>query len=138
MVFSLDFSFRATIYYFFQACLHLRICLKLPSLLYFSEFFLLPWRVPLPAIFQGGFLATKSKTAKTLFFKQKYIERTRKYFEKYGSRTLIIARFLPIVRTFAPILAGLVKMNFLRFTLYNLIGGFIWVLSLVGSGYFWG
>lgn len=74
----------------------------------------------------------------SLFFKQKYIVRTRKYFEKYGSRTLIIARFLPIVRTFAPILAGLVQMNFLRFTLYNFIGGFVWVLSLVGSGYFLG
>jgi membrane-associated protein len=48
----------------------------------------------------------------SLFFKKKHIDTTRKYFEKYGSRTLIISRFLPVVRTFAPILAGLVKMSF--------------------------
>ncbi|MCA0363900.1 MAG: DedA family protein [Spirosomataceae bacterium] len=87
----------------------------------------------------GRYFGDKIQNRKdSLFFKQKYIARTRKYFEKYGSRTLIIARFLPIVRTFAPILAGLVQMNFLRFTLYNFIGGFVWVLSLVGSGYFLG
>jgi membrane-associated protein len=74
----------------------------------------------------------------SMFFKQKYIEKTRNYFEKYGSRTLIIARFLPIVRTFAPILAGLVKMNFIQFTIYNFLGGFIWVFSLVGGGYYLG
>ncbi|NBA84512.1 DedA family protein [Emticicia sp. CRIBPO] len=74
----------------------------------------------------------------SLFFKKKYVENTRKYFEKYGSRTLIIARFLPIIRTFAPILAGLVKMNFFQFSLYNLIGGAIWVLALVGGGYLLG
>lgn len=74
----------------------------------------------------------------SLFFKKKYVENTRKYFEKYGSRTLIIARFLPIIRTFAPILAGLVKMNFFQFSIYNLIGGAIWVLALVGGGYLLG
>jgi membrane-associated protein len=87
----------------------------------------------------GRFFGDKIENRKdSLFFKQKHIEKTRTYFEKYGSRTLIIARFLPIVRTFAPILAGLVKMNFLRFTLYNIIGGLIWVLTLVGGGYFLG
>lgn len=74
----------------------------------------------------------------SLFFKKKYVDNTRKYFEKYGSRTLIIARFLPIIRTFAPILAGLVKMNFFQFSLYNVIGGAIWVLALVGGGYLLG
>lgn len=87
----------------------------------------------------GRFFGDKIQNRKdSLFFKQKYITRTRKYFEKYGSRTLIIARFLPIVRTFAPILAGLVTMNFFRFTLYNIIGGFIWAFTLVGGGYFLG
>jgi membrane-associated protein len=87
----------------------------------------------------GRFFGDKIQNKKdSLFFKQKYIEKTRRYFEKYGSRTLIIARFLPIVRTFAPILAGLVSMNFLRFMLYNIIGGLIWVLTLVGSGYYLG
>lgn len=87
----------------------------------------------------GRFFGDKIQNRKdSLFFKQKYITKTRKYFEKYGSRTLIIARFLPIVRTFAPILAGLVTMNFLRFTIYNIIGGFIWAFTLVGSGYYLG
>jgi membrane-associated protein len=87
----------------------------------------------------GRFFGDKIQNRKdSLFFKQKYITKTRKYFEKYGSRTLIIARFLPIVRTFAPILAGLVSMNFIRFTIYNIIGGFIWAITLVGSGYYLG
>jgi membrane-associated protein len=87
----------------------------------------------------GRFFGDKIQNRKdSLFFKQKYITKTRKYFEKYGSRTLIIARFLPIVRTFAPILAGLVTMNFLSFTIYNILGGFIWAFTLVGSGYYLG
>jgi membrane-associated protein len=87
----------------------------------------------------GRFFGEKIENRKdSLFFKQKYIDKTRKYFEKYGSRTLIIARFLPIVRTFAPILAGLVKMNFWQFSIYNILGGMIWVFTLVGGGYYLG
>lgn len=87
----------------------------------------------------GRFFGDKIRNKKdSLFFKQKYLERTSRYFEKYGNRTLIIARFLPIVRTFAPILAGLVRMNFIQFTIYNLIGGAIWTLTLVGGGYLLG
>ncbi|RAJ97691.1 membrane-associated protein [Larkinella arboricola] len=74
----------------------------------------------------------------SLFFKQKYIETTREYFLKYGSRTLIVARFLPVVRTFAPILSGLIRMNFRYFMLYNVLGGAIWVVSLVGGGFYFG
>ncbi|GAB3329515.1 VTT domain-containing protein [Larkinella ripae] len=74
----------------------------------------------------------------SLFFKKKYIETTREYFLKYGSRTLIVARFLPVVRTFAPILSGLIRMNFRHFMLYNIIGGAIWVVSLVGGGFYFG
>ncbi|MFC5412998.1 DedA family protein [Larkinella bovis] len=74
----------------------------------------------------------------SLFFKQKYIETTREYFLKYGSRTLIVARFLPVVRTFAPLLSGLIRMNFQYFMLYNVVGGAIWVVSLVGGGYYFG
>ncbi len=87
----------------------------------------------------GRFFGEKIENRKdSIFFKQKHIEKTRTYFEKFGSRTLIIARFLPIIRTFAPILAGLVKMNFFRFSLYNILGGLIWVVTLVGGGYFLG
>ncbi|WP_234736662.1 DedA family protein [Tellurirhabdus bombi] len=74
----------------------------------------------------------------SLFFKKKHIETTREYFLKYGSRTLVIARFLPVVRTFAPILSGLIHMDFKYFMLYNVLGGAIWTLSLVGGGYYFG
>lgn len=74
----------------------------------------------------------------SLFFKKKYIDNTHKYFEKYGSQTLIIARFLPVVRTFSPVLAGIVKMNFYKFMLYNVLGGLIWTVVLVGGGFYFG
>lgn len=74
----------------------------------------------------------------SFFFKKKHIETTRSYFEKYGSRTLIISRFLPIVRTFAPILAGLVKMRFPSFLINNVIGGAIWIGTLTGGGFLFG
>jgi len=74
----------------------------------------------------------------SLFFKRKYIDDTRLAFEKYGTSALIVARFLPIVRTFAPILAGVIHMNFRFFMLYNVVGGAIWVTTLVGGGYFFG
>jgi len=74
----------------------------------------------------------------SLFFKKKYIENTGKYFEKYGSQTLVIARFLPVIRTFSPILAGIVKMNFYKFMLFNILGGLIWTFVLVGSGFYFG
>lgn len=87
----------------------------------------------------GYYFGESLETQKeNLFFKRKYITRTKKYFDKYGSRTLIIARFLPIIRTFAPILAGLVKMKIWRFWIYNILGGSIWVFLLVGSGYYCG
>ncbi|RYC69099.1 MULTISPECIES: DedA family protein [Spirosoma] len=74
----------------------------------------------------------------SLFFKKQYIEDTRKAFEKYGTSALIVARFLPVVRTFAPLLAGLIHMDFRFFMLYNIIGGAVWVFTLVGGGYFFG
>ena len=74
----------------------------------------------------------------SFFFKRKHIETTKKYFDKYGSRTLIISRFLPIVRTFAPILAGLVRMPFVSFLVNNVAGGAIWILALTGGGYLFG
>lgn len=89
--------------------------------------------------FSGFYFGESLQNRKeNIFFKKKYLDKTQKYFEKYGSRTLIIARFLPIVRTFAPILAGLVKMKFIRFTLHNILGGAIWVGGLVFTGYYFG
>ena len=83
----------------------------------------------------GGRLQSRPDS---LFFKQKYIQNTRDAFEKYGSSALIVARFLPIVRTFAPLLAGLIHMRFQLFMLYNIVGGAVWVIVLVGSGFFFG
>jgi membrane-associated protein len=74
----------------------------------------------------------------SLLFKKKYIKNTEKYFEKFGSQTLVIARFLPIIRTFAPIIAGLVRMNFPKYILYNILGAVLWTVLLVGGGYYFG
>ncbi len=87
----------------------------------------------------GRFFGDNIQTRRdSLFFKKKYIDNTRKYFDKYGSQTLIIARFLPVVRTFSPILAGIVKMNFYKFMIYNVVGGLIWTVVLVGGGFYFG
>lgn len=87
----------------------------------------------------GRFFGDRIQNQKdSLFFKKKNIETTQKYFEKYGSQTLVIARFLPVVRTFAPILAGIIKMNFQKFMLFNVIGAAVWAVVLVGGGYYFG
>jgi len=72
------------------------------------------------------------------FVKQVYIQRTHTFFEKYGAKTIVITRFVPIIRTFAPFLAGVGSMPYGKFTLYNTIGGVLWVLVGTLSGYFFG
>ena len=70
-------------------------------------------------------------------FKQKQIEITKTYYEKYGGNlTLVMARFLPVVRTFAPIIAGVIKIDFLKFMFFNVVGALAWIISLTGIGYF--
>jgi len=68
--------------------------------------------------------------------KQEYITRTHEFFERYGGKTIIIARFVPIVRTFAPFVAGVGEMSYARFMSFNVIGAFLWVVLLVPAGYF--
>lgn len=70
--------------------------------------------------------------------KMEQIENTHKFYEKYGSKTIVIARFVPIVRTFAPFVAGIGRMNYKTFLSYNFIGGFIWVFGITICGYFLG
>ena len=68
--------------------------------------------------------------------KQQYLDKTHAYFERYGGKTVIIARFVPIVRTFAPFAAGVGQMSHLRYQFYNVTGSVLWVLLLVPAGYF--
>ncbi len=70
--------------------------------------------------------------------KKEHIDRTHAFFEKYGGKTIIIARFVPIIRTFAPFVAGIGSMNYARFLAYNVIGGLLWVAICVGAGYLFG
>lgn len=72
------------------------------------------------------------------FLKREYLYKTQAFFEKYGGKTIIIARFLPIVRTFAPFLAGVARMTYARFMVFNIIGSFLWVSIFHWGGYFFG
>lgn len=81
-----------------------------------------------------GYLAK----GKVRFIKKEHLEKTHSFYEKYGGKTIIIARFVPIVRTFAPFVAGIGKMQYRRFALFNVIGAFVWVLICTYAGYFFG
>ena len=72
------------------------------------------------------------------FLKLEYLDRTERFFEKYGAKTIIIARFIPIVRTYAPFVAGVARYSYPQFLLFNVVGACIWVFSLVGVGFFLG
>ena len=72
------------------------------------------------------------------FIRQESIDKTHLFFEKYGGFTIVIARFVPFVRSFAPFFAGLAQMNFYHFFLYNLLGAVLWILSFTLAGYFFG
>lgn len=88
--------------------------------------------------FFGKFLGDKVFTRDYWFLKRKYIDKTQEFYEKYGGRTLVIARFVPIVRTFAPFVAGVGKMEYRRFIGYCIGGGILWVTLLTLAGYFFG
>ena len=85
-----------------------------------------------------GLRVLKWKIRGRQIVKQKYIDQTHAFYEKHGSKTIIIARFVPIVRTFAPFVAGIGEMSYRRFIQFNIIGGISWVLGLTLLGYFFG
>lgn len=78
------------------------------------------------------------KRKKSLLFRPSHLQKAHAFYEKYGGKTIIIARFVPIVRTFAPIVAGAAEMPYRRFAIFNVVGGFLWVTSMTLAGYFLG
>jgi membrane-associated protein len=78
------------------------------------------------------------KRQKSLLFRPSHLQKAQAFYEKYGGKTIIIARFVPIVRTFAPIVAGAAQMPYRQFVVFNLIGGFLWVFSMLLAGFFLG
>jgi membrane-associated protein len=102
--------------------------------------------IPLAAIAgdQVGYLIGRQagpavfKREDSRFFRQEYVDRSHAYFERYGPRTVVIARFVPIVRTFTPVMAGVARMHYGTFVTYNVIGGIAWGISVTTLGYFLG
>lgn len=72
------------------------------------------------------------------FIKKEYIDRTHRFYEKYGGKTIIFARFVPIIRTFAPFVAGIGRMSYWHFAVYNVVGGLVWISAFLYAGYFFG
>jgi membrane-associated protein len=86
----------------------------------------------------GHFIGPKAFSGDIRFLKKEYLDQTHAFYEKHGGKTIILARFIPIVRTFAPFVAGIGAMNYSKFILYNVVGGILWVSIFTLGGYFFG
>jgi membrane-associated protein len=87
----------------------------------------------------GSYIGPKAfQYEKSRLFKKEYLIRTHEFYEKHGGKTIIIARFMPIIRTFAPFVAGIGKMTYAKFLSYNIAGGILWIGLFVLGGYFFG
>lgn len=86
----------------------------------------------------GKAIGPRAFTSNVRFLKREYLERTQQFYEKHGGKTIILARFVPIVRTFAPFVAGVGTMKYGRFVVYNVAGGCLWVAMFTLGGFFFG
>ena len=86
----------------------------------------------------GHYIGPKAFTSKSKLLKKEHLDKAMAFYEKHGGKAIVLARFVPIVRTFAPFVAGVSKMNYGRFVMFNAIGGVAWVTLFVGAGYFFG
>ena len=86
----------------------------------------------------GDYIGPKAFSGKYKFLKREYLEKTQAFYEKHGGKTIIYARFIPIIRTFAPFVAGVGTMSYSKFASYNVIGGVVWVASFLFIGYQFG
>ena len=88
--------------------------------------------------FIGRWIGHRVFSSQSHWIDQKALRKTHGFYEKHGGKTIVLARFLPIIRTFAPFIAGVSEMNFARFQLFNITGALLWVVILVVAGYFFG
>jgi membrane-associated protein len=86
----------------------------------------------------GHYVGPRAFQSKSRLLKKEYLDKAQKFYDKHGGIAIVLARFVPIVRTFAPFVAGVGKMNYGKFVSYNAIGGFLWVTLFTMSGYFFG
>jgi membrane-associated protein len=86
----------------------------------------------------GAWVGPRAFSGETRFLKKEHLDRTHRFYERHGGKTIILARFIPIIRTFAPFVAGIGAMNYARFIVYNVVGGIAWVALFVYGGYFFG
>lgn len=86
----------------------------------------------------GHYIGPRAFSGEVRFLKKEYLDRTHEFYEKHGGKTIVLARFIPIIRTFAPFVAGVGAMNYGRFISYNVIGGVLWVTLFTWGGYFFG
>ena len=86
----------------------------------------------------GRWIGHRVFSSQSAWIDQNALRKTHSFYEKHGGKTIILARFLPIIRTFAPFIAGVSEMNFARFQLFNIAGAGLWIVGLVAAGYFFG